>query len=707
MVSGVKATAEFVARGTKRGSRKQYELHRNRIEPALARDRDKFVAATLAKAALLDPSATWQAAHELDQQISAAVDAVRAAGARAADAPASNTAPYFIDEKSGHTMWNGEAGNTPRRLARFSALITSATTVDDGAETTTEYAVTARTNGRTRTLRVPTRQFASIGWVSELGHDFILEPGQGNADRFRHGVMLLSQQQGVAEKTTYAHLGWREIGGEHVYLHAAGAIGSSGSVNGIQVALAGSLAEYRLPSPPTGDELVSVLAAALNLAELNRRAMIPLLGGVFRVVLPLDVAVDTTISLTGATGHGKSTFAALAQCFFGPAFRYDHLPASWSSTSNALEAQAFYAKDAALVIDDWAPGGSRLERQQLLAKADRVMRNSANHAARDRLDRNSQPRAARPPRGLLISTTEEIAGAQSLVLRQFIVQLGAKLAVTEDLNAAQELAARGVYASAMAAYIRWIAADYSGCRATYSEEFRQQRAALHQAHPSWEMRIVADVAHLMVGWLAFMDFVVECGVVTVDVADTAMAGMTDVASTLATIADEQGAAAQQADPVLRYFELLNAAMLGGTAYIATISGNPVQPSPEAYGWHGYTNETVGGISSDWRPRNNARLIGWIDDENLYLHPASAFAVASREALLAETSLGLNEDTLRRRLDQRKLLVSKDAGRLTTRVTTSAGRPWVLHLRRETLENPVGCVSPRVSQVSHASQNGVA
>jgi hypothetical protein len=32
------------------------------------------------------------------------------------------------------------------------------------------------------------------------------------------------------------------------------------------------------------------------------------------------------------------------------------LPAAWSSTGNALEVLAFHAKDALLVIDDFAPG---------------------------------------------------------------------------------------------------------------------------------------------------------------------------------------------------------------------------------------------------------------------------------------------------------------------------------------------------------------
>jgi hypothetical protein len=34
-----------------------------------------------------------------------------------------------------------------------------------------------------------------------------------------------------------------------------------------------------------------------------------------------------------------------------------HLPGAWASTGNSLEALAFHAKDALIVIDDFAPQG--------------------------------------------------------------------------------------------------------------------------------------------------------------------------------------------------------------------------------------------------------------------------------------------------------------------------------------------------------------
>ena len=58
-VNGVGVTADFSASTTKRGSRKPYTLHRDRIAPALAAHRKKFVETALKEAMRIDSGATW------------------------------------------------------------------------------------------------------------------------------------------------------------------------------------------------------------------------------------------------------------------------------------------------------------------------------------------------------------------------------------------------------------------------------------------------------------------------------------------------------------------------------------------------------------------------------------------------------------------------------------------------------------------------
>src|SRR5919199_337965 len=79
-------------------------------------------------------------------------------------------------------------------------------------------------------------------------------------------------------------------------------------------------------------------------------------------------------------GSGKTQLAALAQQHYGAGMDGLHLPAGWHSTANALEVMAFHAKDALLVVDDFAPTGSAVDIQRLHREADRLIRGQGNNA---------------------------------------------------------------------------------------------------------------------------------------------------------------------------------------------------------------------------------------------------------------------------------------------------------------------------------------
>src|SRR5207302_2836950 len=81
---------------------------------------------------------------------------------------------------------------------------------------------------------------------------------------------------------------------------------------------------------------------------------LPLLAAVYQA--PLG-KVNFSVFVAGQTGVIKSTLAALCQQHFGAAMDGSSLPANFASTGNALEWLTFYAKDALLVVDDFAPSG--------------------------------------------------------------------------------------------------------------------------------------------------------------------------------------------------------------------------------------------------------------------------------------------------------------------------------------------------------------
>src|SRR5262249_39092121 len=141
---------------------------------------------------------------------------------------------------------------------------------------------------------------------------------------------------------------------------------------------------------------------------------VPLLTAVFRSVLG---DTDFSIHIAGPTGIGKTELAALVQQYFGSGLDARHLPGNWSSTGNALEGLAFVTKDALLVIDDFAPQASAADAFRLQREADRIFRAQGNRAGRLRMWADTTLRSPKHPRGLVLSTGEDVPLGQSLRAR--------------------------------------------------------------------------------------------------------------------------------------------------------------------------------------------------------------------------------------------------------------------------------------------------
>ena len=188
----------------------------------------------------------------------------------------------------------------------------------------------------------------------------------------------------AARRTLYAHLGWRRFGPDWLYLHAGGAIGAEGACGIVETAPPEPLARFVLPAPPDGDELRAAVRASLGLVDglAPDRIAFPVLAAPYRAVLG---DADFSVHFVGATQRFKTEAATLAQQHHGAELDARHLPGSWSSTGNSLEALCFAAKDALVVVDDFSPGGSTSDVQRSHREADRVLRAQGNKSGRGRL----------------------------------------------------------------------------------------------------------------------------------------------------------------------------------------------------------------------------------------------------------------------------------------------------------------------------------
>lgn len=573
-------------------------------------------------------------------------------------------------EASEHGIFHhrqAEGSTVPVQLTNFTARIVTEIRADDGVEEELSFEIEATLHDRQKRFLVPANKFASMNWpIEQLGAGAVIFPGFAR-DHARTAIQLLSGD--IPQRRVFSYLGWREFEDEWVYLHATGGIGPGGPRSEIEVALPDALRHYDLPEPPTGGELRNAVRTSLRILDLAPDVItVPLLGACFRA--PLGHA-DFSIHLNGDTGEGKTALAILAQQHFGARHDFDCLPASWASTANALEAIAFTAKDALLVVDDFVPKGPQADVQRLHRDAERLLRAQANASGRQRMRADTTLRPAKPPRGLILSTGEEIPRGKSLRARLLILELERGDVNWGRLTVAQEAGRKALYAQTQSAYLVWLAGRYGRIRKDIGTELRAFRdQAVRGTHHKRTPFIVASLA---LGFSYFLRFAADVG--ALDAGECKSTG-SRVWRALGQAAAAQSKFLDSEEPTRRFLELLIAAVSSGRAHVASTSGGPPSPSI-AWGWREvrYGNEGL----TEWRPQGEC--IGWVDESDLYLEPGAAFSAAENQARRAGESLGISQTTLYRRLHERGLLMSTDPGRETLRVrkTLAGTRRDVLHL----------------------------
>jgi hypothetical protein len=580
-------------------------------------------------------------------------------------------------------------------LTNWSGRIVEQTAHDDGAERRLTFAVEGALADGTPLPRadVPADQFGWMRWPVELwGTRAVVLAGASTADHVRAALQLLSGD--VPRRTVYGHLGWRKIGERWLYLHAGGAIGPDGPAAGVDVSVPDALAAFLLPPPSAGNDLAAAVGASLALLDVAPdRVTFPLLAGVYRAALgEAPGAIDFALHLAGPTGAGKSELAALCQQHYGAGLDARHLPGGWGSTGNALEGLAFAAKDALLVVDDYAPRGAAGDRQRLEREADRLLRAQGNRAGRQRLRADGTLRPPKPPRGLFLSTGEDVPAGQSLRGRLLVLEVSPGDVPLAGLTPHQCAAAAGRHAAALSGFVRWLAPQY----ADLSARLRGQRAELRdRATTEGHARTPGIVADLALGLQLFLDFALVVGVL--DTAGReALARRGWAALQEAALAHGRHVAA--AEPTAHFLRLLAGTIASGRAHVAGPDGGKPD-NAGAWGWR----------ETDGTREPLGRRVGWLDGDDLLLEPEAAYAEAQELARHQGEALPVSCRTLWKRLKERGLLASWDERRernTIRRKLEGLKDREVLHLRREALspctepsEPSAEGTAPQISVVS--------
>ncbi len=560
-----------------------------------------------------------------------------------------------MPDKSGNEYW--------QRFCNFVARITAEIVYDDGDGTAYRcFEVVGQLADGTKleTLHVSADEFSSMDWVlKEWGARAIIAAGRGNVDYLREAIQWLSAGFGV--RRVFRHTGWQKQPEGWVYLHASGGIGPEEAVSSVRVELPDPVSRFILPPPPGDVALRERVRASLDLLHVAPdHITIPLLAAVYRA--PLGDP-NLTVFLTGPTGTGKTSLAALCQQHYGAEMNGNRLPAGWSSTANALEGLAFLVKDAVLVVDDYVPRGTSLDVARLGDKADRLIRGVANGQGRQRMRADGSLQPNRPTRSLIIGTGEGVPSGESLRARMLVLELQRSDVDWDRLSACQQHAAAGWYAEAMAAYIRWLSPRFETIRSHLPQDIQTIRQTVTAPHRR-TADVIADVA---VGWKYFLEFASSIGAIDGDQQSSLWQRAMQV---FVQLARAQTDYQQEEDPVYRFFDLLRNALASGRAYIRGLSG-----------------------ASDyrWNPINSSSVcIGWTEKDDLYLDRHAAYTAAQEMAARMDrtgASSLMGKTSLWKRMHERGLLRSTElAGRgtLPVRRTIENERRTVLHLPKSVL-----------------------
>lgn len=536
-------------------------------------------------------------------------------------------------------------------LCNFTATVTEEIILDDGVEPTWAFLVEGclETGEHLPSVRISANRFAGMGWVTEAwGLRAVVRAGSTTRDYLREAIQRLSPH--AQRRQVFTHTGWREVNGRRIYLTATGAVGQEG----FEVDLGSpDLTRYALPREAEGpSEAMRLSLQLLRLAPLSITA--PLWATVFRAPLASIFRPDFSLWLEGPTASLKSTLAALFLSHFGD-FDRVHLPGAWSSTANQLRRRAFILKDVPFVIDDYAP--TALDARELEAKVSRLIRAQGNLVGRGRLRSDLSERPAFPPRGLIISTGEQHPPGQSLLARMLVVQMERSHVDLADLTQVQKNVTR--FSHAMAGYVAWLAPQMPTLPALLRQTFEGARA--RATAEGWHLRVPETLAHLWCGLHAGLTYAEEVGACSLTEAEDLRGACWEA---LLAIGRAQAQVVEEERPSRLFLQVLLTLVTQGRGLLL-----PKDAGPD-------------------RLRAEQLLIGWQDEEAIYLIPEAAFVAVNRFCRESGEGFPLRQEGLRRDL-AREGLSDCDAGRHTAMVRVGGHPRRVLKLRRAAVESLLG------------------
>lgn len=561
---------------------------------------------------------------------------------------------YFVE--AGRIMvryFDAGGGEVVDPLCNFSAEIREDILKDNGLEIVREFKLTGSVGKiPLPPARVLADDFNMMNWViGSWGSRAIIEAGSRRRDQLRAAIQHLSRD--VERRVIYTHTGWREIGEKRMFLTAAGAVGAQDEE--ITVELDRDLALYSIPNQV--DDLTEAIRASLDFLEVAPpRVAYPIWSAMWLAPLRDLANLGFALWIFGGTGAMKSTYTALAMNHYGPGFDDKHLPASFMDTANRLEQKAFVVKDCPLVIDDYAPQKDAQSHKEYIRAAHRIVRGSGNLTGRGRLNSDSTARLTYEPRALVIVTGEDLPDSESLVSRLFVVEINRGDIDKEQLTALQRR--RALLSQAMSGYLHWARDFWKSWEENIPSRWQEYRRAAF--NPAYHLRLPEAVAGLALG--------VEMGLRYALFKEVIDSSQYTQMMTAGWDALMEGAAAmservKEEKPEALFTRTIGEMLTQGKIFFKSTNGQA----------------PLGG------PEEHSEMMGWHDDDRLYLLPEASYNRVSHYFRDQGNVFPVRESTLRKMLAEAGI-IEVDNGRRTTSCYLDGATRRVLIMRRSALNS---------------------
>lgn len=533
------------------------------------------------------------------------------------------------------------------QLTNFTAVAEEEVMVDDGWTQTLHIVLSGRLdNGRPlEQVRIPASKVHNLEWITDRwGYSPTLTSGGSTKDQVREIMQRISLGRGLSRKTVFSHTGWRKIEGKWRYLMPGG----TEQIDGVSVELPSPYSHYHFPD--NQEDIALAARASLGFLDtVAHEVSIPLLA--FTYLAPLQSILKPAFALwlRAHTGSFKSSLTALAVSHFGD-FQDNTPPVTWEGTARGIERFLSDMKDCPAWVDDFNPRQSDRDMAIQMSKATAVISLYGNTAGRARMKADTTTQNMYLPQAALISTGEIYPTGQSVVARTLALEYSRSDVDVAALTRAQNQA--HLYPHAMQAYVLWLGERYAELQKGLPAVYQELRTRVSSNDEQEHARTPGTLAALQIGIDLMAEFMCDIGAATTE----EMNRLTDeAAAVFAELGRRQRSRLMEESTVDMYFNVIDSLLAQGR-----VTFHP----------KGIDKDTTFGVD----------LLGWYDDDYLYVDPGAAFNRVSKWFKDEGRTLGTTDLSLRRSLFEQAVLIKDPADiHLTKRIMVNGRNHRVMQL----------------------------